>query len=94
MVALGLRDRLTVLGSHSFYTNSGFTGKTLWSFIANTSVRNSRAVQSLIKAGGLYHCLPSCSREVTSVTVRAQWWQSPNSTNAPEINAGSVRVVA
>lgn len=70
------------------------TGKTLWSFISNTSVRNSRAIQSLIKAGGLYHCLPSCSGEVTSVTVRAQWWQSPNSTNAPEINAGSVRVVA
>lgn len=94
MVALGLRDRLTVLGSHSFYTNSDVTGKTLWSFISNTSVRNSRAIQSLIKAGGLYHCLPSCSGEVTSVTVRAQWWQSPNSTNAPEINAGSVRVVA
>lgn len=29
MITLRLRDRLPLLGSHNFYTNSDFTGKTL-----------------------------------------------------------------
>lgn len=73
--SLQLRGRLPILGFHSFYSNSHFTGKTPWSFISDTSVRDSRATQSLIKAGGLYHCLPSCSQEATSITLRTQWWQ-------------------
>lgn len=89
-----LRGCLTLLGSHSFYTNSNFRKDPPWSFISNISVRNSRVTQSLIKAGGLYHCLASCSQEVTLVTARTQWWQNPNSTNAPEINARSERIVA
>lgn len=63
--------------------------------MSNTSVRNSRATQSLINAGGLYPLSAlMLTRDDIGHSQNTVVAESPNSTNAPEINAGSVRVVA